>query len=100
MLKKNYLKQTERLNRLFQTLSNNIVDRAVTGVGVLVDLAVADTLKAPSPVQSGPEAADPRKHIKVTNQMLFISLLERPQKAEDAVIHVPGLLRLLCCFFC
>ena len=46
----------------------NIVDGAVAGVGVLVDLAVADTLETARAGQSGPEAADARKHIKIANQ--------------------------------
>ncbi len=48
----------------------NIVDGAVAGVGILVDLAVADTLETARAVQSGPEAADPREHIKIADQII------------------------------
>ena len=48
----------------------NIVDGAVAGIGVLVDLTMADTLETARAGQSGPEAADPREHIKITDQML------------------------------
>ena len=48
----------------------NIVDGAVAGVGVLVDLAVADTLETARAGQSGPEAADAREHIKIADQMV------------------------------
>ena len=51
-------------------LLSNIVDGTVAGVGVLVDLAVADTLETARAGQSGPKAADPRKHIKIANQMV------------------------------
>ena len=51
-------------------LLSNIVDGAVAGVGVLVDLAVADTLETARAGQSGPEAADPREHIKIADQVI------------------------------
>ena len=51
-------------------LLSNVVDGAIAGVGVLVDLTVADTLKAARAGQSGPKAADPREHIKIANQMV------------------------------
>ena len=46
------------------------MDGAVAGVGVLVDLAVADTLETARAGQSGPEAADPREHIKIADQVI------------------------------
>lgn len=49
----------------------NVVDGAVAGVGVLVDLAVADTLETARAGQSGPEAADPREHIKIADQIFL-----------------------------
>ena len=57
----------------------NIVDGTVAGVGVLVDLAVADTLETARAGQSGPKAADPREHIKITNQAYHL-----PPFAEQA----------------
>ena len=51
-------------------LLSNVVDGAVAGVGVLVDLAVADTLETARAGQSGPEAADPREHIKIADQII------------------------------
>ena len=51
-------------------LLSDIMDGAVAGVGVLVDLAVADTLKPAHAGQPGPKAADPREHIKIANQII------------------------------
>ena len=48
-------------------LLSDVVDGAVAGVGVLIDLAVADAPETTRAGQSGPEAADAREHIKVTN---------------------------------
>ena len=72
------------------------MDGAVAGVGILVDLAVADALETARTGQSGPKAADARKHIEVSNQMVWSSfLLQRTQKVEDIVIHASGLRLLL-----
>ena len=51
-------------------LLSDIMDGTVAGLGVFVDLAVADTLKAPGPVQAGPEAADPSEHVEITDQVI------------------------------
>jgi len=49
-------------------LLSDVVDGAVAGVGVFVDLAVADAPETARAGQPGPEAADAREHIKVTDQ--------------------------------
>ena len=51
-------------------LLSNVMDGALAGVGVLVDLAVANTLETARAGQSGPEAADPREHIKIADQII------------------------------
>ncbi len=79
----------------------DIVDGAVAGVGVFVDLTVADALETARAGQSGPKAANPREHVKVTNQMVSASfVLQGRQKAEDAVVYrAPGFrLPALFCF--
>ena len=82
-------------------LLSDVVDGAVAGVGVLVDLTVADALETARAGQPGPEAADAREHIKIADQLFFTSIiLQREQKAEDVVPDVPGLPRLLCSFLC
>lgn len=55
---------------LVSFLLPNVVDRAVAGVGILVDLAVADTLKAARTGQARAESADPGKHVKKAYQMV------------------------------
>ena len=47
----------------------DVVDGAVAGVGVLVDLTVADALETARAGQPGPKTAYAREHIKITNQM-------------------------------
>ena len=47
----------------------DVVYGAVALVGVFVDFAVADALETSGAGQSGPEAAYPREHIKVSNQL-------------------------------
>ena len=71
------------------------MDGAVAGVGVLVDLAVADTLETARAGQSGPKASNPREHIKIADQAVSSFLLQRKQKTEDVISDIPGLLRLL-----
>ena len=51
-------------------LLSDVVDGAVAGVGVLVDLAVADALETARAGQSGPEAANAREHIKIADQFV------------------------------
>ena len=81
-------------------LLSDVVDGTVTGVGILVDLAVTDALETARAGQSGPETADAREHIKISDQLLFTSIiLQRRQKTEDVVPDVPGNLRLLRFFF-
>lgn len=46
-----------------------IVDGVVTGVGIFMDLAVANTQEAAHAGQPGPETANPRNHVKVSNQV-------------------------------
>ena len=48
----------------------DVVDRAVTGFGIFVDLAVSDALEAADAGQPRPKAADPGEHIKISNQMV------------------------------
>ncbi len=75
------------------------MDGAVAGVGVLVDLAMADALETSDSVQSGPEAADPGEHIKIAYQVDLISfLLQGEEKAEDILIPCPAC--VLPAFFC
>ena len=45
----------------------DVVDRAVTGFGIFVDLAVSDALEAAGAGQPRPKAADPGEHIKISN---------------------------------
>ena len=49
-------------------LLSNVVDGAVTGVGMLVDLTVPDTLKSTRTGQTGPKTANSREHIKIAYQ--------------------------------
>ena len=49
-------------------LLSNVVDGAVTGVGMLVDLTVPDTLKTARAGQTGPKTANSREHIKIAYQ--------------------------------
>ena len=58
------------------------MDGTVAGIGVLVDLAVADTLEASGAVQARPEAADAREHIKIADQF-FRHLHHLAEPAEN-----------------
>ena len=49
-------------------LLSNVVDGAVTGVGMLVDLTVSDTLKTARTGQTGPKTSNSREHIKIAYQ--------------------------------
>ena len=49
-------------------LLSNVMDGAVTGVGILVDLTVSDTLKTARAGQTGPKTANSREHIKIAYQ--------------------------------
>lgn len=51
-------------------LLSNVVDGTVAGVGMPVDLAVADTLETAGPGQTGPKAADPGEHVVVADQVI------------------------------
>lgn len=51
----------------------NVVDGAVAGVGILVDLAVSYTLETACAGQPSPEAADTREHIKIADQVISSS---------------------------
>src|SRR5699024_8484415 len=51
-------------------LLSDVVDGAVAGFGVLVDLAVPNALEAAHTGQSGPETAHPGKHIKISDQII------------------------------
>ena len=48
----------------------DVMDGAVTGVGVLVDLAVPHALEAARAGQPRTESADPGEHIKISNQVV------------------------------
>ena len=48
----------------------DVVDRAVTGFGIFVDLAVSDALEAAGAGQPRPKAADPGEHIKISDQVI------------------------------
>ena len=51
-------------------LLSDIMDGTVAGVGMPVDLAVADTLETAGPGQTGPKAADPGEHVVVADQVI------------------------------
>lgn len=51
-------------------LLSRFVDRLVTGIGVLVDLAVSNTPETARAGQSGSKAANAGKHIKVSDQVV------------------------------
>lgn len=48
----------------------DVVDRAVTGLGIFVDLAMSDALETAGAGQPRPKAADPGEHVKISNQMV------------------------------
>ena len=81
------------------------MDGTVTGVSIFVDLTVAHALETSGPVQSGSESANPGEHIKIAYQVISSPSCCRARrkprtfkKAEDILIHVPGL--CLLAFFC
>ena len=51
-------------------LLSDVVDGTVAGLGMLVDLAVADALETAGPGQASPEAADPGEHVVVADQVI------------------------------
>ncbi len=63
-------------------LLSDVVDGAVAGIGVLVDLAVADTLETARAGQSGPKAADPREHIKIADQSYHLPPVAEPAESR------------------
>ena len=52
-----------------------VMDGAVAGVGVLVDLAVAHAPEPTRPGESCAKAADAGKHIEISNQIIYHLLL-------------------------
>ena len=55
--------------RIKSFLLPDVVNGAVAGVGVLVDLTVSDALEPPGAGQPRPEAPDSREHIKIAYQV-------------------------------
>ena len=79
-------------------LLSGVMDGAVSGMGVFVDLTVPNTLEAARPGESRAEPTNAGKHIKVTNQVIDHLLFKFSGDEKSTSPIMADALKMRCLF--